>query len=93
MKTLLLASMILILGTNNKVEDPWFIDAPGGWAPHCTTGLDMIRQDVKPNCYWGKSTMVHKPTQDQFKCIDQKKARKLQKCATDPYFSPVLGLH
>ncbi len=92
MKILLL---LLFFGTVAD-QDPTFKQISLGWQPECPANTTFVhRKQVTSqvplvlawvnNCRW-KNIMGYKPTQDEFKCVDNKVAKKLPTCSKKEHY-------
>lgn len=69
--------------TGHATPWPHFKQHAKGWMPTCPSGMDLIRHDPKPDCFWGVAPMRQKPTAGDFECVPWIKATKLQTCPVE----------
>lgn len=62
---------------------PHFQRSPKGWLPTCPAGLELIRHDPAPDCFWGTTPMHVKPTEGDFECVPVAQASKLKACPAE----------
>lgn len=77
----LLFGLALGWATATTPVEPRFKASPNGWLPSCPAGMDLIRHDPKPDCYWGVTReMSQKPTQGDMECVYAAQATALPAC-------------
>lgn len=80
MTTMKIIALLLLLAT--PVE-PHFQRSPRGWIPYCPSGMDLIRHQPQPDCFWGAAPMSQKPTAGDFECVAIAEATSLPACPVE----------